>query len=80
MIATQLSASSRLWVHLHECMSCSVVVQLMENLDFKQAVSEITAAAKWLREKGAPKVCCSSLQCTATDCLCTSPCIRACAK
>ncbi|CAL5220679.1 g2727 [Coccomyxa viridis] len=29
---------------------------LMENLDFKQAVSEITAAAKWLREKGAPKV------------------------
>jgi hypothetical protein len=31
-------------------------VQLMENLDFKQAVDEITTAAKWLRENGAPKV------------------------
>ena len=31
-------------------------MQLMGDLDFKQAVNEITAAAKWLREKGAPKV------------------------
>jgi hypothetical protein len=34
----------------------SMLVQLMENLDFKQAVDEITTAAKWLRENGAPKV------------------------
>lgn len=31
-------------------------MQLMDNLDFKQAVNEITAAAKWMRGKGAPKV------------------------
>ena len=34
----------------------STLVQLMENLDFKQAVDEITTAAKWLRENGASKV------------------------
>ena len=28
----------------------------MENLDFQQAVDEITTAAKWLRENGASKV------------------------
>lgn len=28
----------------------------MESLDFKKAVDEITTAAKWLRENGAPKV------------------------
>ena len=31
-------------------------LQLMENLDFPQAVEEIKQAAKWLREQGAPKV------------------------
>ena len=35
---------------------CRAGMQLMDDLDFKTATDEITAAAKWLRETGSPKV------------------------
>lgn len=48
----------------HNCVSASLMLtsllccnlQLMENLNFPQALEEINQAAKWLREQGAPKV------------------------